>query len=111
MTDTTDGFSDEDILAMREVEKLPYDRIALRIGISRAGARLRYLRAARRRDFGECVYCGRPATSHDHVVPRKHPQGGKCGRDCQLVSACHSCNVSKSNRTPDQWLAAGLYKR
>jgi 5-methylcytosine-specific restriction endonuclease McrA len=52
---------------------------------------------------GECVYCFGPATTHDHVIPRGRP-----GWDDpeNVVLACHSCNASKRNRTPEEWLEA-----
>lgn len=49
--------------------------------------------------LGECVYCGAPAKTYDHTTP---------GRP-EIVPACFSCNASKGHRTPDEWLAAGLY--
>lgn len=48
---------------------------------------------------GECVYCGKPARTIDHVVP-----GGP-----DTVPACGRCNSSKGHRTPLEWLEAGLY--
>jgi len=55
---------------------------------------------------GECSYCGLPATSTDHVIPR-----GRQGWDdpANEVIACLRCNQSKGVRTPEEWLAAGLY--
>lgn len=55
---------------------------------------------------GDCVYCGDPAQTLDHVQPRIH--GPKCQGACDRVPACWRCNASKGNRTPDEWLAAGL---
>lgn len=55
---------------------------------------------------GECWYCGSPASTWDHVVPVS-----KGGSDdpSNLAPACLTCNASKGNRTPEAWLAAGLY--
>lgn len=53
--------------------------------------------------IGECVYCGAPAMSFDHVIPRGRP-----GWEDNVVPACISCNASKNQRTPDEWLADGL---
>jgi len=52
---------------------------------------------------GECVYCGRPGTTYDHVIPRFRP-----GWDTpdNVVPCCRSCNTSKSNRSPEEWWAA-----
>jgi len=52
---------------------------------------------------GECVYCGGPATEHDHIIPRGRP-----GWDdpSNIVLACRPCNAAKSSRTPEEWLLA-----
>ena len=56
---------------------------------------------------GQCTWCGEPAaTTLDHVIPRGHP--GWTGLD-NKVPACSRCNSSRGNRTPEAWLAAGLY--
>ena len=47
------------------------------------------------RDGGRCVYCGAPATSLDHVVPRS--RGGGHTWD-NVVSACARCNHVKADR-------------
>lgn len=48
------------------------------------------------RDGGRCVYCGAPATSLDHVVPRS--RGGKHDWE-NVVSACRRCNHVKGDRS------------
>ncbi len=48
----------------------------------------------------ECWYCGRPATSEDHVVPKC--QGGS-GRKSNLVPACARCNSSKGPLNLEQY--------
>ena len=47
------------------------------------------------RDGGRCVYCGAPATSLDHVVPKS--RGGPHTWD-NVVSACGRCNHVKADR-------------
>ena len=47
------------------------------------------------RDGGRCAYCGAPATSLDHVVPRS--RGGTHSWD-NVVSACGRCNHVKADR-------------
>ena len=47
------------------------------------------------RDGGRCVYCGAPATSLDHVVPKS--RGGAHSWD-NVVSACGRCNHVKADR-------------
>jgi len=51
------------------------------------------------RDNHECAYCGRRATTVDHVLPRS-----RGGRDEWLntVAACTRCNNVKADRTPDE---------
>jgi 5-methylcytosine-specific restriction endonuclease McrA len=74
--------------------------------------RLRYMvRVARRRqavlsrravfarDDHTCQYCGGPADSIDHVLPRS--RGG--GHDWEnLVAAWRRCNLAKRDRTPEE---------
>lgn len=52
-------------------------------------------RAIFARDGGRCVYCGAPATSVDHVIPRS--RGGQHRWD-NVVSACRRCNHVKADR-------------
>jgi 5-methylcytosine-specific restriction endonuclease McrA len=49
-----------------------------------------------------CIYCGRPATTVDHILPRS--RGGTDDPD-NVVPACKACNSAKSNRTPQEWRA------
>jgi 5-methylcytosine-specific restriction endonuclease McrA len=52
-------------------------------------------RAVFARDGGRCVYCGAPATSVDHVIPRS--RGGAHAWE-NVVSACRRCNHVKADR-------------
>lgn len=56
-------------------------------------------RGVLRRDGHRCAYCGRPATTIDHVLPRS--RGGKDSWE-NLVAACVKCNNVKSDRTPQE---------
>ncbi|MFE7318161.1 HNH endonuclease [Streptomyces sp. NPDC057555] len=51
------------------------------------------------RDRHRCAYCGKRATTVDHVVPRSHG-----GRDTWLntVASCAEDNHRKADRTPEQ---------
>jgi 5-methylcytosine-specific restriction endonuclease McrA len=49
------------------------------------------------RDEKMCAYCGRKATTVDHVIPRS--RGGEHDPR-NLVACCKTCNSVKSNRTP-----------
>lgn len=55
----------------------------------------------------DCAYCGGPQVGWDHIVPMS--RGGD-NVPSNLVPSCKSCNNSKSTKTPDEWLAAGLYR-
>lgn len=50
-----------------------------------------------KRDRHRCAYCGRHATTVDHVLPRSR---GGTWTWLNAVAACHKCNNRKANRTP-----------
>lgn len=54
-------------------------------------------RGVLRRDLHHCAYCGKTATTIDHVLPRS--RGGAESWE-NLVACCLKCNSLKSNRTP-----------
>lgn len=54
------------------------------------------------RDRHTCAYCGRHATTLDHVLPQSRGGGSTW---LNTVAACASCNHRKANRTPHE---AGL---
>lgn len=56
-------------------------------------------RGVLRRDRQLCSYCGRSASTVDHVMPRS--RGGKDSWE-NLVACCVSCNNTKGNRTPEE---------
>ena len=47
------------------------------------------------RDGRICHYCGAPATSVDHVIPKAR---GGSNNETNLVACCASCNASKRDR-------------
>jgi hypothetical protein len=47
-----------------------------------------------------CYYCGDPAQSVDHMIPRS--KGGQ--RGANLVPACHRCNQMKSDLTVEEFI-------
>lgn len=55
------------------------------------------------RDGHACTYCGAAdqPLHCDHVVPAS--RGGSSEAD-NLTTACKPCNLSKHDRTPDEWL-------
>lgn len=56
-------------------------------------------RGVLRRDNHLCCYCGRPASTVDHVLPRS--RGGPATWE-NLVACCLRCNNAKGSRTPAQ---------
>lgn len=58
------------------------------------------------RDKWTCRYCGsREGMMHiDHMIPGS--RGGTDEMD-NLITACRSCNTSKSDLTPNEWLVSG----
>lgn len=55
------------------------------------------------RDNHTCIYCGSKTTPLycDHILPAS--RGGSNEPD-NLATACESCNLSKGDRTPEEWL-------
>lgn len=68
------------------------------------GCELREYLLARHRHT--CAYCGGgtadPVLECDHVVPRSR---GGTDRVANLVMACRTCNATKNNHLPAEWLA------
>ncbi|MEV7694095.1 HNH endonuclease [Microbacterium sp. NPDC089189] len=56
-------------------------------------------RGVLRRDGHHCAYCGKSASTIDHVLPRS--RGGKDTWD-NLVACCLRCNNVKGDRTPQE---------
>ena len=56
-------------------------------------------RGVLRRDAHRCAYCGKAASTIDHVVPRS--RGGADTWE-NLVACCLGCNNTKGNRTPQE---------
>lgn len=57
---------------------------------------------------GCCVYCGRESETVDHVIPWARSGYGGTGN---LVPACKTCNQSKSDRTPAEFVMARSHPR
>jgi hypothetical protein len=57
------------------------------------------------RDIARCVYCGSERDLHmDHIWPVS--RGGQ-NHTSNIVVACRSCNLSKSNKTLREWVQNG----
>lgn len=52
-----------------------------------------------KRDRGMCLYCDKPATTIDHVIPRS--RGGDTTW-LNTVASCLRCNSKKGSRTPQE---------
>lgn len=52
-----------------------------------------------RRDQHRCAYCGKQASTIDHLVPKSR---GGAMTWLNLVAACTPCNGAKRNRTPEE---------
>lgn len=76
------------VIKLRHMVKVPYRRST---SVSR--------RAVFARDDFRCQYCGRPADSIDHVLPRS--RGGQNVWE-NVAAACRPCNLHKRDRTPDE---------
>jgi 5-methylcytosine-specific restriction endonuclease McrA len=74
------------VIVLTRYVRLPHTR---QIPVSRRGVL--------RRDSHKCAYCGKAASTIDHVQPRS-----RGGRDTweNLVACCLRCNNIKSDRTP-----------
>lgn len=52
-----------------------------------------------KRDNHQCGYCGRTATTVDHVLPRSR---GGTNAWTNTVASCYRCNQRKADRTPQE---------
>lgn len=73
------------VILLNRYVRMPYRR---NVQVSRRGVL--------RRDSHQCAYCGRFASTIDHVIPRS--RGGESSWE-NLVAACHGCNSHKADRT------------
>ncbi|ROS51339.1 HNH endonuclease [Frigoribacterium sp. PhB24] len=76
------------VIVLTRYVRIPHTR---QIPVSRRGVM--------RRDSHRCAYCGRSATTIDHVQPRS--RGGADSWE-NLVACCLKCNNLKSDRTPHE---------
>lgn len=84
----SDVFDRPAVIVLTRYVRIPYAR---RVPVTRRGVL--------RRDAHRCAYCGRAASTIDHVHPRS--RGGADTWE-NLVAACVKCNNLKSNRTPQE---------
>jgi hypothetical protein len=67
-----------------------------RTGSTRKWRRLRLL--ILQRDRWTCGYCGQPANTVDHIIPRNQARPGQADHPSNLVAACSDCNSAKGSR-------------
>ncbi|HZE38548.1 MAG TPA: HNH endonuclease [Stackebrandtia sp.] len=101
-----DGFlhSAQAIIQIPSVVRLNrYVKVTRRRGVSLTR------RAVFARDGWKCAYCGGPAETIDHVMPRSRG-GGHIWEN--VVASCARCNHKKSDRTPGEmgWRLASAPK-
>lgn len=65
-----------------------------------------YRKIALKRDHHTCLWCGRPATTVDHIIP-----SSKGGSDLphNLLASCSECNTKRGNRTAFSYLAENAH--
>lgn len=76
------------VILLTRYVRLPHGR---RVPVTRRGVL--------RRDAHRCAYCGRGASTVDHIVPRS--RGGIDSWE-NLVACCLRCNNLKGDRTPQE---------
>jgi 5-methylcytosine-specific restriction endonuclease McrA len=76
------------VILLARYVRIPHRRV---ISVTRRGIL--------RRDGFRCAYCGAPATTVDHVLPRS--RGGPDTWE-NLVACCVRCNNAKGDRTPEE---------
>ncbi len=61
----------------------------------------KYRKVALQRDQHTCLWCGRPATTVDHIIP-----SSKGGADLpsNLLASCSECNSTRGNRSAIEFL-------
>lgn len=79
------------VIRLTRYFKLAYEKFYGEAPLSRRGVMLR--------DGYKCAYCGKRASTIDHIQPQS-----RGGEDSWLnwVSACVNCNGKKANRTPKE---------
>jgi len=65
-----------------------------------------YRKAALKRDRYTCLWCGRPATTVDHIIP-----SSKGGSDLpqNLLASCSECNTKRGNRPAFSYLKENIH--
>jgi len=85
---TASSYDRPSVIVLTRYVKLPHSR---NIPVSRRGVL--------RRDGHTCGYCGKAASTIDHILPRS--RGGRDSWE-NLVACCLRCNNLKGDRTPSE---------
>lgn len=85
---TTDAYDRPVVIVLSRYVRIPLSK---RVPVTRRGVL--------RRDAHHCAYCGKNATTIDHVQPRS--RGGRNSWE-NLVACCLRCNNVKGDRTPQE---------
>ncbi|CAL4860366.1 HNH endonuclease [Microbacterium sp. MM2322] len=85
---TSDVYDRPAVIVLTRYVRIPASR---RVPVTRRGVL--------RRDGHRCAYCGKSASTIDHVLPRS--RGGADSWE-NLVAACLRCNNVKGDRTPQE---------
>jgi 5-methylcytosine-specific restriction endonuclease McrA len=76
------------------------DPLALLIELTPKRAKRRFRESIYNSWDNKCAYCGAPATSLDHVIPRY--RSGSSNRN-NLIPACQRCNSNKASYKMEEW--------
>lgn len=84
----SDRYDRPSVILLTRYVRIPHGRA---VPVSRRGVL--------RRDLHRCAYCGKSATTIDHVLPRS--RGGRDSWE-NLVACCLRCNNVKGDKTPGE---------
>jgi 5-methylcytosine-specific restriction endonuclease McrA len=76
------------------------DPLALLIELTPKRAKRRFRQAIYDAWDSKCAYCGAPATSLDHIIPRF--RSGPSNRN-NLIPSCQRCNSNKASLEMEVW--------
>lgn len=83
-----ESFDRPSVIILSRYVRMPHAR---RVPVTRRGVL--------RRDIHRCGYCGRAASTIDHILPRSRGGGDSWEN---LVACCLRCNNVKGDRTPQE---------
>lgn len=102
LAEVSEAVEGRDIRSSDQIVPFPKSiRLLRTVAIERTEPRVAVCskKAVLRRDNHQCIYCGRSATTVDHILPRS--RGGASTWE-NLAAACRPCNALKDDRTPEE---------